>query len=356
VDAGLQQAEPAWFAPEVIPQQMSGETVYDPQGRYYGACLAVFGIAASPERLADLGLAVPRQWADLAEPAYFGRLTIADPTKSGAVVTAMERIIQQAMAEEGPEQGWATGLNRIRLLVANSRSVTDSASKPTRDVARGDAVAAMAIDFQARAEAEWSASESGGRPRLVFTAPAGGTSVSADPIALFRGAPDRELAVAFIHFVLSPAGQRLWDYRVGTEGGPRRYALRRMPVRADVFTAADRACMSDPDMDPRALASTFTYRQEWTRAIAPLIGPLVKAIALDPREELSAAWASIIRAGGPDKAPQAWAAFCRLPVAYAEAPAAVAALAGGPEKALPLLRLWGEQARAGYGEALENRR
>ena len=51
--------------------------------------------------------------------------------------------------------------------------------------------------------------------RLVYVSPVGGTSISADPIALLRGAPKRDLAVAFMRFVLSVEGQRLWNYRVG---------------------------------------------------------------------------------------------------------------------------------------------
>lgn len=351
VDAGMLQREPGWFAPEIIPQRLSGETVYDPQGRYYGACFALFGIAASPDRLAALGLPLPTQWEDLGQPAFLGRVTLADPTKSGAVVTACERILQQQMARQGPVAGWAAGHLLIRRLVANSRWITDSASKPTRDVARGDAVAAMAIDFQARAEAEWSARESGGTPRLVFTAPLGGTSVSADPIAVLRGAPEPELARDFVWFVLSPQGQRLWNYRVGEAGGPVQYALRRAPVRADVLTPADRASMSDPDLDPRELAARFTYQPAWTAHLYPLLGPFIKATALDPRDDLTAAWVAIIRAGGPDRVPQAWAAFTDLTVTYEQASAAREALAQGPAVAAPMVRQWSERALERYQTA-----
>lgn len=359
VDAGLVAAEPTWFTPAVIPQTLSGETVYDPQGRYYGACLAVFGIAANPDRLRGRGLPVPTQWAELAEPAYRAGLTVADPTKSGAVVTAMERILQQAMATacaagdtpQARAAGWAQGVERLRRLVANARAVTDSASKPTRDTVRGDCLASMAIDFQAKSEAEWSAQESGGEPRLVFRVPVGGTSVSADPIALLRGAPERALAVDFIRFVLSPAGQRLWNYRPGTPGGPQRWCLHRYPVRADVLDDDWRRHAAEPDEDPFAIARSFTYRPAWTAACYPLIGPLVKAIALDPHEEVVAAWGAICAAGGPERVPQAAAAFDYQPFAYAQAAEVRAALAKGPEQALPLVRGWTAAAIARYREA-----
>ena len=58
---------------------------------------------------------------------------------------------------------------------------------------------------------------------------AGGSSVSVDPIGMFRGAPNADVAREFIAFTMSPAGQKLWNWKVGTPGGPERYALRRLP-------------------------------------------------------------------------------------------------------------------------------
>jgi len=355
MDAGLLTAEPAWFTDTVIPQSMSGETIYDSKGRYYGACLSVFGIAWSPDRLRDLGLPAPQHWRDLAAPAYFRQLTIADPTKSGAVVTTLERMLQQRMAEAANgdlASGWAEGWLMIKTLVANSRWVTDSASKPTRDTARGDCLASTAIDFQAKLEQEHARYESGGAERLGFIVPVGGTSVSADPIALLRGAPHPELAIAFIHFVLSPEGQRLWNYRVGTPGGPTRWCLRRLPVRRDVLDAEWKQHAGDPDADPFALAQTFTYRPAWTGAAYPLIGPLAKAMALDVRDELQHAWKAIIAAGGPDRVPEAWAEFSWLPVAYPDIAAQVTALSK-PRTAVPLLREWTTEAQRRYRRASE---
>ncbi len=355
VDAGLQALEPTWFRDDVIPQTLSGETVYDAKGRYYGVCFSTFGICWNPDALALLPDATPpAQWDDLGAARFAKQLTIADPTRSAAVVTTFERIIQEQMAkrsEADKAAGWSDGLVLLKRMVGNARAITDGASRATRDVVRGDATAGTAIDFHARAEAEWSALESGGSPRLRFVAPVGGTSVSADPIALLRGAPHRDLAVDFMRFVLSPAGQRLWTYRVGAPGGPTRWTLHRLAVRRDVYTADDRACMSDAAADPFALAAQFTYRPQWSAKLYPLIGPLCKAVMLDPRDELQRAWLAIIAAGGPDRVPEAWRAFCWLPCAYADAPAARDALAAGPPASLRLLRAWTTTAQTQYRDA-----
>ena len=353
VDAGLIQAEPDWFTETVIPQSLSGETIYDPQGRFYGACLGVFGITASPPRLRQLGIAdLPTQWSDLGEPAYLGQLTLTDPTKSGAAVAAFERILQQQMAEhpDDLDRGWREGLTLIKRLFGNARSITDSSSKPARDVVRGDCAASMALDFQAKFEAE-IAREVGGEDRLVFATPLGGTGASADPIGLLRGAPNRDLAVDFIRFVLSPAGQRLWNYRLGTPGGPERYCLRRLPVRKDVLDAEWKQYAADPDEDPFAVGAAFTYRGEWTGRYYRLIGPLIKAIAMDCRDEVVAAWSAIVVAGGPEAVPEAYAAFSEIPFPYAEADAAQqAALAKSPGN-LATLRAWTDGAIAAYARA-----
>jgi len=359
VDAGLVTSEPDWFTPAVIPQELSGETIYDPQGRYYGACLGVFGIAVNPQQLAVLSVPAPTGWSDLGTADYRAQLTLTDPTRSGAAITAFERLLQEQMALHPDDlgKGWQNGLALILRLVGNARSITDSASKPTRDVVRGDCLAAMALDFQAKFEAENAERESrlAGTattiPRLQFITPIGGTSVSADPIGLLRGAPEHDLAVAFIRFVLSPDGQRLWNYRVGTPGGPERYALRRLPVRRDVLDQQWALYASDPDEDPFVIGSAFTYRYAWTGPLRDLMGPLIKAIALDCRDELREAWHAILDAGGPQAVPQAYATFSTVPVTYADAPAALATLRAGPEQALPLLRQWTTAAIARFARA-----
>jgi iron(III) transport system substrate-binding protein len=249
------------------------------------------------------------------------------------------------------EAGWQLGLSRIIRMVANSRALTDSASKPTRDTVRGDCMASMAIDFQAKAEAAWSARESGGAPRLAFVTPVGGTSVSPDPIGLLRGAPQAALMKDFITFVLSPAGQRLWSYRLGEPGGPVRYELHRLPIRRDVLTAEDRRHMSHPDDDPFAIAAAFTYRPQWTGHLYGLIGPVVKSTAMDVRDELTAAWRAIIATGGPAACPEAMALLETPPFRYAEAKAVAAQLKEGPTVAVPLLRRWSENAQARYLKA-----
>ncbi len=361
VDGGIQREHPEWFSPSVIPRELSGERMYDQQGRYYGACISAFGIAVHHDRLAGLIPPGPIEtWRDLAEPRLAGAVVVADPTRSGAIATAFERVLQSELAQaaadpdkptaEELERGWNAGWDILRRIAANAAWVSDGASKAVRAVARGDAAAGMCIDFHARAESEWSTISSGAT-RLSFVVPRAGTSLSADPIALLRGSPNRDLGVAFIRFVLSEDGQRLWNYRVGEPGGPQRYALRRLPIRMDLYADQHRQHMSDATVDPFADAARFTYRGKLTGPLYSLIAPLAKGAIFDPRDELQAAWAAICSAGGPQRVPQAAAAFARLPTSYANATQELAELQSTPLRRLEMTRRWADTARLNYREA-----
>lgn len=326
VDGGAQRRHPEWFTPEIMPQEVAGEVIWDKQGRFYGACLAVFGIVSHHERLLRAGITQPpASWADLADPRLLGAVVVADPTRSAAVLSGLERLLQGAMQRTPKDlgRGWDEGWGLILRIAGNARRVTDGASSAVREVVRGDAAAAMAIDFHARSEIEWAASEDavGGRSgtRAVFLSAAAGTSVSADPIAILRGAPNRSGAELLVDFILSVEGQRVWNYRPGSVGGPQRWALRRLPVRRDSYTADERTFMSDPTVDPYALAEGFTYRASWTAPQRPVLAAMIRAALLDPHKELVAAWTAVVRAGGPQRVPDAWAALATPPVAYAEA-------------------------------------
>ena len=114
-------------------------------------------------------------------------------------------------AKKSVADGWNDGFNLIRRLVGNARSITESAGKVTREVASGNAAAGMAIDFYALSEAQFASVQTNNQAqRIIYVPPKGGSSVSADPVQLLRGAPNKKQAQAFIEFLLSEAGQKIW--------------------------------------------------------------------------------------------------------------------------------------------------
>jgi iron(III) transport system substrate-binding protein len=279
---------------------------------------------------------------------------------------------QQAVAA-----GWLRAMQLIQRMAANSRYFSDGAGMVVTDVADGNAAAGMSIDYYTRFTAEsvtgrkagdrgqgtgdsndrqgdtetrrrgdatadkvtrWQGDKartagaggpevasgewrmaSDGASRLVFVTPIGGTSVSADPVAMFRGAPNAEVARHFIEFVMSPAGQKLWDYRVGTPGGPVRYCLRRLPIRKDMYTPQHRQYMADPVEDPYVIAARMTYRADWTAGLFNFLRPYIQSMAIEPHAELQAAWRAVIQAGGPAANTGAVRTLGAMPLTYEQA-------------------------------------
>jgi len=335
---------------ERFPERLSGE-IWRTAG-FAGTALSTFGIVYNYDRLADLGVETPpTAWRDLTDPRFHRQLGIADPTKSGSVAKAFEMIIHQEVnkAVEAAgfswedargenrvhpdylaaiEAGWRNGINLVRLIGANARYFTDSASKVPIDVSTGNAAVGLAIDFYGRYQAETSRDPVTGRERMRYVTPVGGSSVSCDPISLLRGAPNRETAVRFMEYTLSPEGQKLWNYRPGTPGGPEKFALRRLPILRDFYPSGEHPGfqasyeahaphtsddLSDPMVNPYFLASRFVYVSDWTGAHFGIHRDLIRAMCMDAGDELSAAWAAIARAGGPEAVPEAMRALLALP-------------------------------------------
>lgn len=357
VDGGAQRRHPEYFRPEIIPQSFGGDQLYDKNGRYYGVVLSTFGICYNLDRIRELSDPTPpRAWRDLGEARFFNTLVLADPSKSGSANKCFEVLIQQCMAEAPDlDTGWAEGMNLVKRIFANARQLTDSAGKVPRDVAAGNAAAGMAIDTYGFTEQEWNQLQFDGETHFFYVPPEGGTAVSADPIQLLRGAPNREAAEAFIDFLLSEEGQKLHSFKVGTPGGPVRHALRRPAIRRDLYAPKYREFRSDPDYDPYRSGASFVYRAELTGPYYSLIRILIKCIALEPQPELQAAWRAILDAGGPEKVPEAAAAFNRLPFRYADIAAAAASIRKGRDRSAvdvaATCREWSESARRNYLEA-----
>ncbi|MFT3828802.1 MAG: extracellular solute-binding protein [Opitutaceae bacterium] len=316
VDAGLHARHPDWFTEEVLPANWAGEELQDPAGRWYGAVLSTYGMLANRDVLARRGAPAPTSWRDLTRPELIGEVALADPTRSASVASALEMVVQEQMqrrlealrADEPDEktrsaravrEGWIEGLRLLQLASANARYFTDSSQKVPIDVAQGDAGVGICIDFFGRFQEE-TLRRREGEPRVRFVVPRGGTAYTADPIGMLRGAPRRELAADFIEFVLSLDGQRLWNQRVGSPGGPEQYALRRLPARRDYYGTRElQAWRSDPDVDPYDLEGQLLYRSEWTGGMLRELAFVVRVAFQDPQKELSEAWAAVIAAGRP---------------------------------------------------------
>jgi len=390
VPSQILQTHLQWFTDDVVPQHYAGEPYWDEQGRWVGVVLGGYGILYNKDALARLGVEqAPQQWADLCNPRFFREVALCDPTKSGSIAKAFENLIQQQMqarlaellranasgANRSPEEieaqavreGWDAGLRIIQLMGANARYFTDSAQKPPIDVSQGASAVGICIDFYGRYQAEATTRRDNtalasapvaaratplAYGRLVYVSPRGGSVSSADPIGLLRGAPHREAAELFIEFTLSMEGQKLWNFKVGAEGGPSRFALRRIPIRRDFYAREDwRALRSDPDTLPYAEEDALVYNAAWTGSLFREMAFAIRVMCLDTHAELVAAWREIIAAGMPADALAVLQDMSLLSYERASGEIRVALRSKNRADELRLARELGGQLRAQYAKA-----
>ena len=383
VDAGLLESRADWFQetvvpgeiPPAIPRKISGESFYDAEGRWYGTVLSSYGIIYNRDALERLGLKdEPRQWVDLTDPLYFGQIAVSDPTKSGSMAQAFEMIIQQQMhlalderrktkdegsklqdEEEAVRLGWIRGLRIVQKIAANARYFTDTSQKPNIDVATGDCAAGMSIDFYGRFQQE-NILDRSGDDRFGFHVPVGGTTVSADPIGLLRGARNKEQAILFIEFVLSLEGQKLWNFRVDEPDGPELFSLRRPPIRPELYGPDLNDKRSDSSFNPYVAARDFTYRGDWTGRLFSEIRTIIRICFIDVRKELVEAWGAIIQARNEGRHADADRAERILqdmsPITYDDAVTTIDAVLKAPRiEEVRLARELSEHFRQQYKEA-----
>lgn len=292
---------------EAFPQQnIGGERLMHKDRLWIGTALSSFGIVYNRDLLAMLDRPPPTTWSDLTDPAYAGWVAAADPSHSGSIAAAFNTVLRR----EGWTQGWGT----LRRVFANARYFASSASRVPVDVSSGEAAAGLCIDFYGRTQAGAVAAD-GSPSRLGYADPVEAgrsmTATTADPITLLRGAPHREAAEQFIAWLLSPAGQRLWQAKPGTEGGPVREALRRQPIRKDLYTPVGRSGWSDPEVDPFRAAAPMPAG---TPDYFPLVSPVTHALGIDVHDGLVAAWNAL--QAMPNDHPrfdEAWALFDAMP-------------------------------------------
>jgi ABC-type Fe3+ transport system substrate-binding protein len=319
------ESNPEWFEPGgPIPSTFTGERYYPADHLWVGTCMSQFGICYNPDVLKRLKLRSPTCWSDLGDPGYAGALALADPTKSGSVARAFELLVQGEILRELSENpdhrdaaladGWTAGLQLIQRLAANSRYFTDSATKIPQDVGQGNAAAGMCIDFYGRSYAE-ELKTSAGNPRVVWVAPRGGTTMSADPVGVLAGAPHPEIAQSFAEFCLSGEGQMLWFLKPGNSNGPRTKALHRTPIRRDMYTREILANSTMPGANPYEDPGNFTYQRELTGTSFNTLRQLVKVMCIDSHDEMKEAWLALRDAGMPRDALAVFADVSIMPYA-----------------------------------------
>ena len=172
-----------------IPASLNGVPLRGKNNSWVAGNLSGFGILYNKSIIEREKLQTPKTWADLGNPAFHDRISLADPRQSGSAHTAYEIILQT--------NGWDKGWHILTAMSNNARTFISSSSMLLQNVTNGEAVAVPAIDFYARATIEQA-----GAKKLGYVEPAGQRVVTADPIGILRGASHekrRNLSNSFFH-------------------------------------------------------------------------------------------------------------------------------------------------------------
>ncbi|MHC4713739.1 MAG: hypothetical protein ACYTAN_10795 [Planctomycetota bacterium] len=134
-----------------------------------------------------------------------------------------------------------------------------------------------------------------GASEIGFVLPEGLTVINPDGIAILKGAPNEAAARAFVEFVLSRDGQKLWYLKAGSPGGPKKSSLLRMPVRTDLYEefAADSPVRMNPFKHPKG----FTYDPGVGTVRYEALNDLIGAVIVDCHSPLVKCWKKMIQQG-----------------------------------------------------------
>ncbi|MHC4917820.1 MAG: ABC transporter substrate-binding protein [Planctomycetota bacterium] len=262
-----------------IPEKLGSFLIRDSGDLWFATCLSTFGISYNREVLRRIDAPEPREWEDLTDPRLVGWVGSGNPKFSGAVHMCYEIILQS--------YGWEEGFGVITRMAGNVRSFTEGSNSIPRDAALGQVAAGGTIDFYALDKVFRLGGESMG-----YATPARLPVITGDPVALLKGAPNREVAEEFVRFCLSEKGQRLWFLRPGEPGGPREFFLGRIPVRPALCDALDRP-------NPFKLTGLTGWSGSKAGRRWRIIGDMLHTVMVEPHDDLREAWRALIAAGMP---------------------------------------------------------
>ncbi len=270
-----------------LPAEAGGYPIYDAGYQWYGATMAGFGIVYNKRVVQIVDLPVPETWEDLTDPGLFSWVGAADPRKSGSAHVPFEIILQV--------YGWERGWQIITALGANARGFANTGSQVPKDVTSGEVAYGMAIDFYA-----WAQINAVGPEMIGYTMPDNLTILNPDGISILKGAPNLTVAQAFLRYVLSEAGQRLWMQKPGTPGGPEKFQLNRFTVLPHLYQRIDPAHTS-VTFNPFTWESSFVYDAVKGAARRHIVDDMIGVFVIDAHAALQRTWLRAIESGDVER-------------------------------------------------------
>ena len=166
---------------------------HSPDHFWYGTYQTPEVIAYNSEALKSGD--VPKDWDELLDPKWKGKVLMRDPLGSGTVRTIFAAMILRAMGpDKSPEPGYAW----LRKLESNTKEYAADQTLMIQKLAHQEAVLTLwnmpDIELQ-HTKYNWP---------LAYVIPKSGTPVLTDAIAIVKGTKHRKEAEAFYEFVNTP--------------------------------------------------------------------------------------------------------------------------------------------------------
>ena len=168
----------------------------------------------------------------------------------------------------------------------------------------------MAIDFYA-----WAQVNESGADKIGFVMPDNLTNINPDSMGILKGAPNKEVAEAFIRFVLSEDGQKLWFLNKGLPGGPQRFQLNRFSVLPSLYDKI-KPQNTAIQFNPFKWQSDFSFDSEVGSLRWGIVNDLIGTLIIDQKSLLDQAWSTALADGLTDAE---WERLASMPVSESEA-------------------------------------
>ena len=196
--AKLELSKEAWDA--IPPTIGKPKPIFlkDPKGFWVGTALEPYGLVYHPRLLQRLGIAPPKDWDDLLDPKLKGNVAQCAPTRSSSSHATYEVILQQF----GDDKGWEW----LKRLGANTGIFTARSRDVPSVVAKGEFAAGFAVPSYMAFEERLAGFD------IKFVAPKTAW-ITPEPMGILAGAKHPKAARAFVEFLLTEPGQRVFMER-----------------------------------------------------------------------------------------------------------------------------------------------
>jgi iron(III) transport system substrate-binding protein len=167
----------------------------DPDGYWIGTALEPYGLVYHPRLLRRLGVPDLKDWEDLLNPKLKGNVAQCAPTRSSSSNATYEVILQS--------KGEAAGWEWLKKLADNTGHFTARSRDVPNVVAKGEFAAGFAVPSYMAFEEKVSGFD------IKFVAPKN-AFVTPEPMAILAGARHPKAARAFVEFLLTEQGQKVF--------------------------------------------------------------------------------------------------------------------------------------------------